>query len=279
MNFVMKKKEREFNFWSLLWTLLLHGGVVLLLLFLHLNKPVLQAESGLPVELGDMGNLDTDYEFTDISELPAPTPVTVPQPTVPDADVTITQDLEETVTIESGEKENPVEAVETPKQPTPEEIQAEQERQAVEQVRNQVLDAFGRSSTMQPSAPMENNSDVLGTPGDERGNSNQGNPQGVGGSGPILDLTGRSFEGTIPLPSNKNIPEQALVVVTIWVDADGNVTRASINKRTSTINADLRQRSLDAARRTKFNKLSSADPSVEDATGTITYFYVFTKGD
>ena len=137
-----------------------------------------------------------------------------------------------------------------------------------------MANAFGRSSSMQASASTEDNSDVRGITGDERGNSTQGPAVGVGGYGPKLDLTGRSFAGTVPLPSNKNIPEAAMVVVSIWVDADGNVTRALINKRTKTINDDLRQRSLDAARRTKFNKIS-VDPSVEDATGTITYFYQY----
>ena len=266
-------KREKFDIFSVLWTLLLHVAVIGLLFLLHLTKPVVQAESGVPVMLGNMGNLDTDYEFTEVNSMPAPAPAAVPTPVAPQAEPAITQNLEETVAIESGEKEKPVKPAETVKQPTPEEIRAEQERQAAEAAQNLMANAFGRSSTMQASATTEKNSDVLGTPGDERGNSNQGEPKGTGGYGPQHNLEGRFFVGTVPTPSNENIPEAAMVVVSIWVDADGNVTKTAINKRTQTMNADLRQRSIDAAKKTKFNALPSSDSDSEEATGTITYFY------
>ena len=269
-------KREKFDIFSVLWTILLHALVIVLLFVLHLNKPVAQAESGVPVMLGNMGNLETDYEFTEVNSMPAPAPAPVPVPQAPQAEPTITQNMEETVAIDDGEKEKPVKPVETPKQPTPEEIRAEQERQAAEQAQNLMANAFGRSSTLQASSAADNSSDVNGVPGDERGNSNQGATVGAGGTGPRLDLTGRSFAGTVPVPSNKNIPEAAMVVVNIWVDADGNVTKTSINKRTQTTNADLRQRSIEAAQKTKFNKIT-VDPSAEDATGTITYFYVYAQ--
>ena len=266
---IFMKKEREFNIFSLLWTILVHGAVIGLLLLLHLSRPVAQAESGVPVMLGNMGNLDTDYEFTEVNSMPAPAPAPVPVPKAPQAEPTITQNLEETVAIESGEKEKPVKPAETPKQPTPEEIRAEQERQAAEQAQNLMANAFGRSSSMQVNAPTENNSDVQGVPGSTEGNSTEGKSVGIGGNG-VVSLDGRSVRGSLPMPSNLNIPEDAMVVVSIWVDTDGNVTRASINKRTQTMNADLRQRSLDAARKTQFNAISSES---EEATGPITYFY------
>ena len=71
-------KRKDFNLFSLLWTLLLHAAVVALLLVLHLNKPVAQAESGVPVMLGNLGNLDTDYEFTEVNSMPAPSPASLP---------------------------------------------------------------------------------------------------------------------------------------------------------------------------------------------------------
>ena len=141
-------KREKFDIFSVLWTILLHALAIVLLLVLHLNKPVAQAESGVPVMLGNMGNLDTDYEFTEVNSMPAPAPAAVPVPQAPQAEPAITQNLEETVAIESGEKEKPVKPVETPKQPTPEEIRAEQERQAAEQAQNLMANAFGRSSTL-----------------------------------------------------------------------------------------------------------------------------------
>jgi len=266
-------KREKFDIFSVLWTLLLHLAVVGLLLLLHLSKPVVQAESGVPVMLGNMGNLDTDYEFTEVNSMPAPAPASVPVPRAPQAEPAITQNMEETVAIESGEKEKPVKPAETVKQPTPEEIRAEQERKAAEEAQNLMANAFGRSSSMQASSSTENNTDVQGVPGSPDGNSTEGKSTGIGGNG-VFDLNGRSIEGPMPMPSNANIPEDAMVVVSIWVDANGNVTKTAINKRTKTMNADLRQRSIDAAKKTKFNAIK-ADPEAEDATGTITYFYKY----
>lgn len=263
-------KREKFDIFSVLWTILLHALAIVLLFVLHLNKPVAQAESGVPVMLGNMGNLETDYEFTEVNSMPAPAPAPVPVPQAPQAEPTITQNMEETVAIDDGEKEKPVKPVETPKQPTPEEIRAEQERQAAEQAQNLMANAFGRSSTLQASSSTESAEDP-GTPGSETGNSTEGKAVGTGGNG-VVSLDGRSVLGSLPMPSNLNIPEEAMVVVSIWVDTKGNVTKASINKRTQTMNADLRQRSLDAAKKTQFNAISSES---EEATGTITYFYKF----
>ena len=268
-------KREKFDIFSVLWTVLLHGLVIVLLLILHLNKPVVQAESGVPVMLGNMGNLNTDYEFTEVNSMPAPPPAPVPTPKVPQAEPTITQNLEETVAIESGEKEKPIKPVETPKQPTPEEIQAEKERQQQEEKNSLAADVFARSRSMQASSAQESASDSDGTPGSTEGNSDEGKNSGIGGSGggPVPGLDGRSVVGPIPTPSNENIPEPAMVVVNIWVDPDGNVTRTTISNRTQTMNADLRQRSIEAAKKTKFNRIDG----VGEAQGTITYFYQYKK--
>lgn len=269
-------RENGFNIFSLLWTLLVHTLVVALLLVIHLTRPIMQAESGVPVMLGNMGNLDTDYEFTEVNSMPAPQPAAPPVPVAPVAEPNITQNLEETVAIESGEKEKTVTPPqETVKQPTPEEIRAEQERQAAEQAQNLMANAFGRSNAMQASQATATAQEVQGTPGSTEGNSTEGKSTGFGGNG-IVDLNGRSIDGQMPRPSNVNIPEEAMVVVNIWVDANGNVTKTAINKRTKTMNADLRQRSIDAAKKTKFNAIK-VDPETEDATGTITYFYTYQR--
>lgn len=246
---------------------MLHVAVVGLLLLLHLNKPVVQAESGVPVMLGDMGNLDTDYEFTEVNSMPAPAPASVPVPVAPMAEPTITQNLEETVAIETGEKEKPVKPVETVRQPTPEEIRAEQERKAAEEAQNLMANAFGRSSTMQASAPAETNTDVQGTLGSTEGNASQGKPTGVGSYG-TWDLGGRDMVGELPRPTY-NIQEEGRVVVTIIVDPEGNVIDTRINNRTNTTNLQLRNAAEQAARKTKFNAIGGEN----NQTGTITYYF------
>ena len=264
---IFMKKKREFNIFSLLWTILVHGAVIGLLLLLHLSRPVAQAESGVPVMLGNMGNLDTDYEFTEVNSMPAPAPAAVPVPKAPQAEPAITQNLEETVAIESGEKEKPVKPAETPKQPTPEEIRAEQERQAAEQAQNLMANAFGRSSSMQASASTENTSETQGTPGSTEGNATQGKPTGVGSYG-TWDLGGRDMLGELPRPQY-SIQEEGRVVVTITVDPEGNVVDTRINNRTNTTNLQLRQAAEQAAKRTKFNAIGGEN----NQTGTITYYF------
>ena len=260
-------KREDFNIFSLLWTLLIHAGVIGLLLLLHLTKPVMQAESGVPVMLGDMGNLDTDYEFTEVNSMPAPAPASVPVPVAPQAEPAITQNMEETVAIETGEKEKPVKPVETVRQPTPEEIRAEQERKAAEEAQNLMANAFGRSSTMQASAPTETNTDVQGIMGSTEGNASQGKPTGVGSYG-TWDLGGRDMVGELPRPTY-NIQEEGRVVVTIIVDPEGNVIDTRINNRTNTTNLQLRNAAEQAARKTKFNAIGGEN----NQTGTITYYF------
>ncbi|MBR6857073.1 MAG: TonB family protein [Bacteroidaceae bacterium] len=248
---------------------MLHALAIVLLLVLHLNKPVAQAESGVPVMLGNMGNLDTDYEFTEVNSMPAPAPAAVPVPAAPQAEPAITQNLEETVAIESGEKEKPVKPVDTPKQPTPEEIRAEQERQAAEQAQNLMANAFGRSSSMQASASQENTSETVGTPGSTEGNATQGKPTGVGSYG-TWDLGGRDMLGELPRPTYQDIPEEGRVVVVITVSPEGNVINTSINlSRTNTSDAKLRQIAEEAARKAKFQR----SDGLNNQTGTITYYF------
>ena len=260
-------KREKFDIFSVLWTILLHALAIVLLLVLHLNRPVAQAESGVPVMLGNMGNLDTDYEFTEVNSMPAPAPAAVPVPKAPQAEPAITQNLEETVAIESGEKEKPVKPAETPKQPTPEEIRAEQERQAAEQAQSLMANAFGRSSSMQASASQENTSETEGTLGSTEGNATQGKPTGVGSYG-TWDLGGRDMLGELPRPAY-SIQEEGRVVVTITVDPEGNVIDTRINNRTNTTNLQLRQAAEQAAKRTKFNAIGGEN----NQTGTITYYF------
>lgn len=261
-------KREKFDIFSVLWTILLHALAIVLLLVLHLNRPVAQAESGVPVMLGNMGNLDTDYEFTEVNSMPAPAPAAVPVPAAPQAEPAITQNLEETVAIESGEKEKPVKPAETPKQPTPEEIRAEQERQAAEQAQNLMANAFGRSSSMQASASQENTSETEGTPGSIEGNATQGKPTGVGSYG-SWDLGGRNPIGGELSRPRYDVQDEGRVVLTVTVDPEGNVIDVRMNSRTNTTNLELRNAAIEAARRTQFDKVSGEN----NQTGTIIYYF------
>lgn len=268
-------KREKFDIFSVLWTILLHALAIVLLLVLHLNRPVAQAESGVPVMLGNMGNLDTDYEFTEVNSMPAPAPAAVPVPAAPQAEPAITQNLEETVAIESGEKEKPVKPADTPKQPTPEEIEAERRRQVEEQTNTQVLDVFARSRNMQASSSTsENNSDIQGAPGSTEGNATQGKTTGVGGYG-SWDLNGRDMIGELPRPAYEGIQAEGRVVVAITVSPNGDVISTSIvvsrssKDHTNTIDPQLRKIAEEAARKAKFNPTDA----VNNQTGSIVYYF------
>ena len=262
-------KREKFDIISVLLTILLHGLAICLLLVLHLNRPVAQAESGVPVMLGNMGNLDTDYEFTEVNSMPAPAPAAVPVPKAPQAEPAITQNMEETVAIESGEKEKPVKPAETPKQPTPEEIRAEQERQAAEQAQSLMANAFGRSSSMQASASQENTSETEGTPGSTEGNATQGKPTGVGSYG-NFDLGGRDMLGALPRPAYEGIQDEGRVVVAIVVSPEGKVVSANVSGRTSnTTSSELRKIAVEAALKARFNPVDAVDNQI----GSITYYF------
>ena len=261
-------KREKFDIFSVLWTVLLHLVVIGLLFLIHLTKPVAQAESGVPVMLGNMGNLNTDYELTEVNSMPAPAPASVPVPKAPQAEPAITQNLEETVAIESGEKEKPVKPVETPKQPTPEEIQAQREREVKEQTDSKVTDVFARSRNLQASSASDDNTGESDTPGSTGGNSDMGKLTGEGAQG-TFDLGGREMLGELPKPVY-NVQVESRVVVVITVSPEGKVVNTSINlSRTNTSDADLRRIAMEAAKKALFKP----SDRVDNQTGTITYYF------
>lgn len=259
--------ERQFNIFSLFWTVLLHILVLLLLWLICFDIPRPQEESGVPVMLGNMGNPDTDYEFTEVISAPAPAAAAAPVTPAPVADPVITQNIEETVAIETGEKQQPAKPVETVHQPTPEEIRAEQERKAQEEASNLMAGAFGRSSDMQPAASATAEP-VAGTPGVATGNAAEGRPAGVGNYG-TFDLGGRGIDGGLPKPVYENINEEGRVVLTITVDSEGKVIGIQVNNRTNTADAQLRKAAADAAMKARFQPIDGVD----NQTGTITYYF------
>ena len=58
-------------------------------------------------------------------------------------------------------------------------------------------------------------------------------------------------------------------MVNITVNPAGQVIATSINRRTNTVNPELRKAAEDAAKRARFNPISTVD----NQTGTITYYF------
>lgn len=93
---------------------------------------------------------------------------------------------------------------------------------------------------------------------------------GGAGDGVAFSLGGRGAKH-LPKPTYDS-PEQGKIVVTIWVDKDGNVTRAADGaKGTNISDLQLRRLAREAALRAKFTPDTNA-PQVQK--GTITYNFI-----
>lgn len=118
----------------------------------------------------------------------------------------------------------------------------------------------------------EGNTGKPGDQGNPHGNPNadsySGNP-GSGG-GPSFSLKGRTAK-LLPKPEY-NSNEQGTVVVKIWVNNNGEVTRVEAGQRgTTTSDRTLWKLAESAALRARFSPDSDAP---EDQTGTITYRFI-----
>lgn len=237
--------------------------------------------------------------------VPSTTPPPPPVRTQPAREEVMTQDYEQTAAIESANRKRQQE-----EQQKQQQIQEEQRRQAAERERqrqaeierqrieaearrkqeeearriaeidSRTRDAFGRTNTGASTGSGTGQSQGATFPGGNQGTPT-GDPNagtyGQGGSGPgtqgsgiSYSLSGRSATST-PKP---NYPgrEEGIVVVSITVDKNGNVTQATAGARGSTtMNAELLNAARNAALLAKFNVDNNA-PAFQ--TGTITYRFI-----
>lgn len=124
-----------------------------------------------------------------------------------------------------------------------------------------------------------NKNNGSGSQGVSEGSGDQGKPNGTltstnydgyGGGNGNYSLAGRT-KVYIPLPTYKS-NEQGRVIIQIWVNREGRVTRAEFQpKGSSTTNGNLVNKAKEAAMKASFNP----DPSApEEQKGTITYLFV-----
>ena len=102
--------------------------------------------------------------------------------------------------------------------------------------------------------------------GQPSGNTDKGQTEGT----PNAHLKGRNVVGTLPRPSY-SIQESGTVVVTIWVDNYGNVTKALAGADGTTVTStELWTAARNAAMKAHFNQKADA-PALQQ--GTITYIF------
>ncbi len=246
---------------GLVVTLAVHAAAVVLLMLLAMRTPLQEAESGIPVMMGNtelaQGHTES-YQFTEVSSIKSDVPnienapQTQPEPQVEEP--LITQPDEPTIDM-----------------PTPEEIEAqkraEAERLAAERAAQQMASAFGKGFEMGSKGEATDKVEE-GTQGVETGVSAADKATGLGVQG-TFDLNGRSISGDgLPVPVN-TVQDEGRVVVNITVNPAGKVVATSINRRTNTVNPELRKAAEDAAKRAQFNQINAVD----NQTGTITYYF------
>ena len=242
-------------------TLAVHALVILLLVTLAMRAPLQEEESGIPVMMGntDLAKGHTEsYQFTEVTSIKSHVPNTQnapqTQPKPQAEEPVITQPDEPTVDM-----------------PTAEELEAqkraEAERLAAERAAQQMASAFGKGFEMGSKGEATEQANE-GTQGDQTGVAAADKAVGIGVQG-TFDLNGRSISGSgLPVPVN-TVQDEGRVVVNITVSPDGKVIATSINRRTNTVNPELRKAAEDAAKRARFNQIDAVD----NQTGTITYYF------
>ena len=289
---------------GLIGTILVHLVILVALLFLALRTPLpLPGEEGVEVNLGynetGSGNVqsETPPPQSDPTPPPQPKPQTVEPEPVPREEENLVQDIEEAPVIEENkEEEPPEEIIEEPKEekeePVKEEIvEKEPEKEPVDSTfvaeepaeeipvekskPDVITKALYSGSTKSGEGTSEGITEGPGDQGKPQGfkDSDKYDGQGGKGNGISFSLGGRGSKH-LEVPSAK-FKEQGKVVVDIWVNRQGDVTKAQVkSKGTDVLDPNLRKIAVDAAKNSTFTQ----DPSAAELQrGTITYNFILMK--
>jgi len=251
-----QKAERTHKVTSMVITVVFHALLIGLLVTLFLrppNPPLGQEETMMEISLGepDQGGPDN----TPAAEQPE---VVASTPETTDEENILTSDAEEAPVVKTNpEKKNPAEKTQTTTnnaEPQP-------------KVNDKALFKGSRTNG-DPNSQGMGDGDVPGNQGDPNGSEN-GDPDGVvGGSG---HLKGRNLKYKPQF--NCNSKTTGRVMVTIYVDRNGNVTKAEPGGRNSTTtDPELWECARRVAMQIKYNPKPDA-PSLQVGTIPIEFNY------
>ncbi len=248
-------------------TVLFHALLLLMLIFMALRTPLpLPEEAGVEVNLGYS---DEGMGMVQPLELAPPMEATPPPTASKESEEDIvTEDTEEAPVLKPviKEKPKPVETPVTKPTPKPKPEPVPEPKPVVNP------NAIYKGKT--GDAKQGGNEGITGKPGDQgkpTGDPNAQGYDGTGGSGGgvSFDLSGRSSR-QIPAPP-KTFSERGIVVVKIYVNRAGEVTRTSApSKGTTTTSSTLINLAESAAKKAKFTAKPDA---AEEQQGTITYIF------
>jgi len=285
------KFEQKAKIYGVTGTLFIHAAFLLLLWFWVLDKKELREEQGLSVALGVDGGGGNDFfepaPAGEIEQLLATLDVFEPLPV--GVEEFQTQDFEESVAMPAKEEKTQEELLR--EQERQEELRKIAEAKAIkeaqdkkaEEIGNRTKNLFGGGGTGGSGNSNTSSGQGTGQSGGSQGNpfgnpdatnrEGSGSGSGSGGSGSgsgenSYSLAGRSLVGGLIKPTY-NVYEEGKIVVTVIVDQEGTVVSAIIGSGTNIDNPTLRNAAIEAAKKTKFNKITSE----KHQSGIITYMF------
>lgn len=234
----------------------------LLLWFVYIGAPVQEEDEGIEIAFGEMTETQS-YASAAASEPVAPQAVTAPvEPATPTHNDLMTQEDEESLELARQREEE---------ERLRREAEAERLRQEQEAAEQKAREDAAIAKANQMGSLFGKQTGGAAGSGDVQGGSQKGNPVPghgtVGGSS--WTLAGRGVK-SLPRPDT-NFTQEGKVIVTIWVDANGNVTDAQVQGGTVSDKA-TQELARKAALQAKF---TSAEDGNTKAKGTITYTFKF----
>jgi TonB family protein len=249
-----------------------------ILCFFGLSKIIPEEEEGLAIIGIDMEGGSDFFEPTPASEISGMIASAPDFSESSSVDEYLTQDLEESLSLPDNKSE---EDLKREREQREKDRQKELERQeqvrreaeartlkeeqdrTAENIRNRTRNVWNNSNSI--SDGVGNHDGSSGTGG---GNSqgSLGNPKGGNSFG--YSLTGRLLEGELVKP-RYTANEEGRIKVRITVDQKGSVITAVIAPGTNISNQSLLNAALEAAKKTRFNSISSD----KNQSGEITYIF------
>ncbi len=241
---------------ALVATLIFHALLLVVFLFVGLTQPdPLPEEIGVEIAMADLGN-----SFTGSGNAPNPqvnnNPTPQPATPTPTQSTNTAAQQEEVVTDDASEVATPsAKEPETNPEPVPEKPEKKVEEKPKRTVNKQALYPGKKDSKSSESqGGSQGNREGKGDAGSE-----EGKPQGkgiLGGGMGSWELSGRSLVQGTTIEDTK---EEGTVVLNIWVDRYGNVTRTSPNLAESTTTSQyLFDLAAKAAKRSKYSQKNNA---------------------
>lgn len=267
--------KNKARLYSILLTLLISSGLLLVLLFIILHTPIPPYPEGGG---GTGSGIELNLGFTDEgmgnnqAELPAA--VKEPEPEPKDDDQVLTQDVEDAPAISDPIKKPTKKVEEKPIKKEPEKPKQVVNTKALYPSRSNQASSEGSQNKAGDQGSPEGNlgAKVFGNGGQGGSGGGTGGGTGTGtgtgvGSGISYNLDGRTHY-SLPNPKYDSQSE-GLVVVEIIVDKEGRVTQATAGKKgTTTTDTHLWEAAQKAALQAKFDRKPDA-PAFQK--GTINY--------